>query len=158
MTSLAELQASIGPDQLARIAWRAASSPAMWSSSVEYRADHRWYRRLTWSQDHEVWLLSWLPGQRTGFHDHGISAGAFAVAQGCLSERSAIGGEPAASSRTLEVGAVRSFGQGYVHDVGNEWNAPAVSIHAYSPPLSRMRRFGFADDGLLRVMAEERTW
>ncbi len=158
MTSLAQPQASIGPAKLARIAWRAAGRPEKWLSLVEYRADHRWYRRLTWSQDHEVWLLSWLPGQHTGFHDHGISAGAFVVALGCLSERSAFGGEPAASSRALDSGAVRSFGPGYVHDVGNEWSSPAVSIHAYSPPLSRMRRFGFDEDGLLRVQAEERTW
>lgn len=158
MTSLARPQASISPVQLARIAWRVASNPGKWFGLVEYRTDRRWYRRLTSAQDHEVWLLSWLPGQGTGFHDHGISAGAFAVALGCLSERPAIGGEPAASSRTLNAGAVRSFGQGYVHDVSNERDSPAVSVHAYSPPLSRMRHFGVADDGLLRVIAEERTW
>ena len=33
------------------------------------------------------WLLSWLPGQGTGLHDHGGSAGAFAVVRGTLHER-----------------------------------------------------------------------
>jgi hypothetical protein len=32
----------------------------------------RWYQRVTCDDDHEVWLLSWLPG-RTGFHDHGAN-------------------------------------------------------------------------------------
>src|SRR3712207_8332217 len=34
----------------------------------------------------QVWLLSWLPGQGTGLHDHGGSAGALAVVRGTLSE------------------------------------------------------------------------
>jgi rhodanese-related sulfurtransferase len=36
----------------------------------------RWYER---SDTHEVWAISRMPGQGTGFHDHGGSAGAFAV-------------------------------------------------------------------------------
>ena len=42
-----------------------------WLSLVRYDLNRRWYQRLTCDDDHEVWLLSWLPGQRTGFHDHG---------------------------------------------------------------------------------------
>ncbi|SES82853.1 hypothetical protein [Geodermatophilus poikilotrophus] len=30
----------------------------------------------------QVWLLPWLPGQGTGLHDHGGSAGASAVVRG----------------------------------------------------------------------------
>jgi TolB-like protein len=35
---------------------------------------------------HDIWAISWLLGQSTGFHDHGESAGAFVVATGLLEE------------------------------------------------------------------------
>jgi hypothetical protein len=46
------------------------------------------------------------------------------------------------------VGECGSFGTDYVHDVVFESGDPAVSIHAYSPPLSGLTfydrtRFGF---------------
>ena len=100
-----------------------------------------------------MWLLSWLPGQRTGFHDHGDSAGAVAVARGILRERTAAGRRPGRSVPVLR-GGVRSFGQRYVHDVINASVQPAVSVHAYSPPLTSMRRFEFGPAGLERVSTE----
>ena len=32
------------------------------------------------------------------------------------------------------------------------------SIHAYSPPLTSMRRFDVAASGLLRAIAEQQSW
>ena len=95
-----------------------------WLSLVRYDRNRRWYQRLTWDDDHEVWLLSWLPGQRTGFHDHGDSAGAVAVARGILRERTAAGRRPGPSVPVLR-GEVRSFGPRYVHDVINASVQPA---------------------------------
>ena len=69
-----------------------------WLGRVRYDPGRRWYQRLTCDDDHEVWLLSWLPGQRTGFHDHGESAGAFTVARGTLRERTAPGHRPGPSA------------------------------------------------------------
>jgi hypothetical protein len=100
-----------------------------------------------------VWLLSWLPGQRTGFHDHGESAGAFTVGYGALRERTAPGRRPGPSV-PVPRGQVRSFGPWYVHDVINASVQPAVSVHAYSPPLTTMRRFEFGPAGLERVSTE----
>jgi predicted metal-dependent enzyme (double-stranded beta helix superfamily) len=105
-------------------------------------------------EDREVWLLSWLPGQRTGFHDHGRSAGAFTVVQGCLRERAAPGGRPEPAGATLLPGSVRWFGPRYIHDVGNESAAPAISVHAYSPPLTTMDRFAVSGGRLVRAAAE----
>ena len=56
-----------------------AASPQHWLHLVRYDPARRWYQRLLREEDREVWLLSWLPGQQTGFHDHGSSAGAFTV-------------------------------------------------------------------------------
>lgn len=148
----------VGPAQLARISSGVAGDPGQWLNSVRYDAGKRWYRRLTVNDQYEVWLLSWLPGQQTGFHDHGPSAGAFAVAFGQLRERAAQAGHTAAIEKTVLPGAVRTFGPDYIHDVRNDAAEPAVSIHAYSPPLSSMRRFEVTAGGLLLATVEERTW
>jgi hypothetical protein len=63
-----------------------AAGPDQWAHLVRYRAGERWYQRLEQTEGHELWLLTWLPGQRTGFHDHFGSAGAFAVVRGELQE------------------------------------------------------------------------
>ena len=135
--------------RLAEIARSVAERPEDWLHRVRLRADGRWYERLRRDDDHEVWLISWLPGQATGFHDHGESEGAFTVVLGSLEER-----EPG-ESRTVEVGRSWSFGRDYVHDVRNSSGAPAVSVHVYSPPLNSMRRYEETDDGLLQVAIEQ---
>jgi predicted metal-dependent enzyme (double-stranded beta helix superfamily) len=146
------------PAQLAQIALRIADQPGQWLSLVRYDPGRRWYQRLARDDEHEIWLLSWLPGQHTGFHDHGPSAGAFAVARGFLRERAARGGRPEPTGRTLAPGAVGSFGPEYAHVVRNESAWPAVSIHAYSPPLSSIRRYSLAASGILHAAGEDRTW
>jgi predicted metal-dependent enzyme (double-stranded beta helix superfamily) len=150
--------ARLGPAQLAQIALRVADHPGQWLSLVRYDPARRWYQRLARDEEHEIWLLSWLPGQHTGLHDHGPSAGAFAVARGFLCELAAPGGQLEPSGRALAPGAVRSFGPAYVHEVRNESAWPAVSIHAYSPPLSSMRRYRVAVGGVLRATGEDRSW
>jgi rhodanese-related sulfurtransferase len=130
---------SRSPEELAGIVERFASQPNEWMGRVRLRADRRWYERLYHGPDHDVWVLSWLPGQSTGFHDHGGSSGAFVVASGLLEEQRP--GERASS-----VGAgTRAFGPDYTHDVRNVSLAPAISIHAYSPPLTEMNEFEMDD-------------
>lgn len=148
----------VAPARLAQIVRSVAERPDTWLSFVRYQSDQRWYQRLLLADEHEIWLLSWLPGQHTGFHDHGSSAGAFAVAQGDLLERAAPVGRPEPSGRVLHAGSVRSFGAAYVHDVRNNSAAPAISIHAYSPPLLTMRRYEVAAGGVLLAAGEEREW
>jgi len=152
--------ARISPAGLAWIVRHIAKRPEHWHDLVRFEAPERWYSRLSHDDAYEVWLLSWLPGQQTGFHDHGASAGAFVVASGRLTERAAASGrpEPEWSGRTLRTGSVRSFGPRYVHDVRNDSIEPAVSIHAYSPPLTSMRLYDITDGGLLRIAVEDQSW
>jgi predicted metal-dependent enzyme (double-stranded beta helix superfamily) len=131
-----------------------AASPQRWLHLVQYDPARRWYQRLLSEEDREIWLLSWLPGQHTGFHDHGRSAGAFTVVQGCLRERTARRGRPEPVGAVLPPGSVRSFGPRYVHDVANESAHPAISVHAYSPPLTAMYRFDVSAGRLVRAAAE----
>ena len=86
-----------------------------------------------------MWLLSWLTTQETEFHDHGGSAAAFTVVQGALSE-SRIGSYGAVDLSHVESSSrsVQWVAPGVIHDVSNPFPQPAVSIHAYSPPLSTM--------------------
>lgn len=118
---------------------------------VRFTADRRWYRRLVLAEDHEIWLLSWLPGQHTGFHDHGEACGAFGVAQGELRETLARPGSNEMRYRSAPAGSVTSFGASHLHDVSNAAAVPAVSVHAYSPPLTAMRRYEMTAAGLALV-------
>ncbi|WP_261808483.1 cysteine dioxygenase family protein [Nonomuraea sp. C10] len=119
-----------------------------WVGRVRLNTGERWYERLHQDDDHEVWLISWLPGQTTGFHDHGGSRGAFAVALGTLREHDLT------AERDLAPGEARAFGPGYVHEVHNGSAAPAVSVHVYSPPLSTMNRYELTDHGLVKLVEE----
>jgi predicted metal-dependent enzyme (double-stranded beta helix superfamily) len=137
------------PAQLAAEVQRLTSSPAEWVARVRLDPEGRWYERIHMTDDFEVWLISWLPGQSTGFHDHGVSSGAFGVVWGELDENvtSRRGAKPKATRVTA--GVVRSFGPHYVHDVTNSaTGSVAVSVHAYSPPLSAMTRYNLTSGGL----------
>jgi len=91
-----------------------------------------------------VWLLSWVPGQGSGLHDHGGSSGVLTVLDGALTERTERG------TRALGAGSVgvpplersrewgRVFAPGYVHEVTNDSLEPAVSLHVYYPGLTEM--------------------
>jgi predicted metal-dependent enzyme (double-stranded beta helix superfamily) len=141
--------------RLGQIVGALAARPGSWSELVRFDAGRRWYQRLDLADEYEVWLLSWLPGQSTGFHDHGRAAGAFAVAQGQIRERTvAAGGRPPVRHLTVAEGGVRSFGSHHVHDVVNAFAEPAVTVHAYSPPLTAMRRFELTDSGLVHTGTE----
>jgi len=99
-----------------------------------------------------VWLISWLPGEATGFHDHGDSSGAFLVLLGELEEhRVSAGG--ADTGEILRTGDSRVFGSRYVHDVRSVSGAPAVSLHAYTPRLSVLNRYDLRPGGLVHTSA-----
>ena len=142
------------PRHLADTVRSFAARPESWRPRVRFTTSRRWYQRLEVTEDHEVWLLTWLPGQGTEIHDHGGSSGSFSVVQGTLTER-AFGPGGGTRERSLGPGAVRAFGPEYIHQVVNELTAPAVSIHAYSPVLSRQSYFAQTPDGGLRLLRTE---
>ena len=140
------------PRELANIVSLIASSEG-WIDRVRLRTEQRWYERLYHGPDHDIWAISWLPGQSTGFHDHGESAGAFVVATGILEEH-----RPDEQTVVIHPGQARAFGPDYAHDVRNVSLGPAVSIHAYSPPLSKMNEYELDGDELIpRERASERA-
>ncbi|MFI5809059.1 cysteine dioxygenase [Streptomyces sp. NPDC051561] len=109
-----------------------AADRAQWAHLVEYDATTRWYHRLRTGPGYEVWLLSWVPGQGSGAHDHGASSGVMTVLQGELTERNDRG------SRTLSMGTQYVSVPGQVHEMVNDSLEPAVSLHVYFPGLTEM--------------------
>ena len=75
--------------------------------------------------------------QDTGFHDHDVSAGAVAVVSGSVREdRLVLGAPPRPAS--VHAGGAFSFEASDIHRVQHAGAEPAVTLHAYSPPLWRM--------------------
>ncbi|MFI8828995.1 cysteine dioxygenase [Streptomyces sp. NPDC053431] len=109
-----------------------AADRAQWAPYVEYDATTRWYHRLRTGPGYEVWLLSWLPGQGSGLHDHGPSSGVLTLLEGELTERTERG------AGKLRAGGQRVFAPGYAHEVVNDSLEPAVSLHVYHPGLTEM--------------------
>ena len=140
------------PEELADIVSHFASSDG-WIDRVRLRTEERWYERLYQDADYDIWVISWLPGQSTGFHDHGDSAGAFVITTGTLEEH-----RPGERPRVIYPGQPQAFGSDYAHDVRNVSLAPAVSIHAYSPPLDEMNEYELDGSELVpRERASERA-
>jgi hypothetical protein len=117
---------------------------------VDYDPDERWHQRIYRDRRVDVWLISWLPTQGTQLHDHGGSSGAFTVLDGELTESVVTGGSRLCDHARRDGESV-GFGDKYVHDVRNLSDAPAVSVHAYSAPLTTMNFYDLADGRLERL-------
>ncbi|KUM85928.1 MULTISPECIES: cysteine dioxygenase [Streptomyces] len=118
--------------EFAGLACSIAADRAQWEHLVAYDATTRWNHLLRTGPGYQAWLLSWLPGQGSGLHDHGRSSGVLTVLVGTLTERTGRG------MRALSQGAQRVFAPGYVHEVVNDTLEPAASLHVYHPGLTEM--------------------
>jgi hypothetical protein len=137
----------------------------------EVRVDdaHRWSERLHADPHLDVWLISWTTEQAAELHDHGGSIGALTVVRGELTEWRWTPGRPADHDvspeelavsgpglrrRSLTASTGAAFPLGHVHDVSNRRAEPAVSVHAYSPPLSTMSYYDVDRGTLTRTRSE----
>ncbi|GAB2874771.1 cysteine dioxygenase [Streptomyces mayteni] len=120
--------------EFAALAGALAGDRECWAPLVRYDAASRWYHRLRTGPGYEVWLLSWVPGQGSGLHDHGESSGVYTVLAGALTE-STVG----RGGRVLTPGSLRVLAPGFVHEMVNASLEPAVSLHVYFPGLTQMR-------------------
>ena len=135
--------------ELRELVTRIAAEPEAWQGLVCHGTRERHFEQL-WRDEHvDVWVITWINGNDTGFHDHDVSGGAIAVVEGELvEERLVMGGAP---RRVRHVaGETFDFDASHVHRMHQDSAAPAVSIHAYSPPLWRMGTYTTDPDGTLR--------
>ena len=148
------LQPSSPPRELDRgelldLVARIAADPRQWRPLVRHGTAERHFEQLRRDEYVDVWVISWTTGGDTGFHDHDVSSGAVAVAEGeVVEERLVLGGVPRA--RHHRAGDAFNFDASHVHRMRHERGTPAVSIHAYSPPLWRMGTYAVGRDGELR--------
>jgi predicted metal-dependent enzyme (double-stranded beta helix superfamily) len=125
-----------------------ADRPELWIDMVRHDSSQRLYEELL-SDDHvTAWLICWMDDQDTGFHDHDVSSGAVAVVSGAVREqRLRIDGEP--HDRAFAAGQTFHFSPADIHRVLHAGTAPAVTLHVYSPPLSRMGAYVVDEQGVL---------
>jgi predicted metal-dependent enzyme (double-stranded beta helix superfamily) len=142
---------TLGAAALSRLVADLAAREELWEPLVVSDRTRRRYRLLLEDARLDVWVLSWMPGQATGFHDHGRSNVALTTLQGAVLERQLRLGAPSIE-RELLPGFVQRGPAGYIHAVSHAAGAPAVTLHAYSPPLVRVGQYRAGPQGeLLRV-------
>ena len=133
-----------------------AADPSTWRPLVDHDPEQRHFALLHRDADVEVWVVSWMAGHDTGFHDHDDSAAAIAVAEGEIREqRLAVG--RANVDRRFAAGQALTVRPSDIHRVQHAGNAPSVTIHAYSPPLSRMGQYEIGPNGTLQRHASSAT-
>jgi len=127
------------PERLLAIVRGLGRDAATWRDLAQHDREQRWHLRLSSNERFDIWLIGWHAHQGVELHDHGGSAGAFAVVEGELLETAgAVDGSDALVATRLGAGSARAFGSGHVHWVVNPSERVATSVHVYSPPLTTM--------------------
>ena len=127
---------SLSLEELERFATGLAESPERWRHLVHHADDVRVYEQIWDDEDVNAWVICWSEDQDTGFHDHDESAAGIAVVSGQVREdRLTLAGEPV--SRDIGPGTTFTLPPVAIHRVLHAGTGPAVTIHAYSPPLRR---------------------
>jgi hypothetical protein len=106
----------------------------------------------------EAWAIGWPPGGKIELHDHGNSSGAVVVAAGSLTEsavRATPEGVALIATRQVDAGQHRTFGPHYVHDLTNDHQEQAVSVHVYGPRLRTMTYYELDGRGRLGELSVE---
>jgi quercetin dioxygenase-like cupin family protein len=139
---------SLPLSELERFAAGLAATPERWRHLVRHVSDARVYEQIWNDEDVNAWVICWSEDQDTGFHDHDESGAAIAVVEGSVREdRLTISGDPI--SRELAAGSTFTVPPVAIHRVLHAGDGPAVTIHAYSPPLARTGAYRVGADGEL---------
>ncbi len=135
-------------EELERFAVGLAAVSERWAHLIRHADEARVYEQIFEDDDVNAWVICWSEDQDTGFHDHDVSAAAVAVVSGRVREdRLTLGGPP--RSRELGAGQTFTVPPVAIHRVLHSGLGPAVTIHAYSPPLTRTGAYRIGLDGAL---------
>jgi mannose-6-phosphate isomerase-like protein (cupin superfamily) len=145
---------SLSLEQLECFAADLAASPERWRHLVHHADDVRVYEQIWDDEDVNAWVICWSEDQDTGFHDHDQSAAAITVVSGRVREdRLTLGAAP--RSRELTRGTTFTVPPVAIHRVLHAGNGPAVTIHAYSPPLRRTGAYRIGPQGELQRESQD---
>ncbi len=139
----------LSPEELEEVARGIAARPEFWRPLAPVDRERRRYELLYEDDRMDAWVLSWMPGQATGFHDHYISSVGLCMAQGSVREDQMRYGMPHLEHH-LRPGDSRRGDPGYIHRVRYADGEPAVTIHVYSPRLEWVGQYRLGEDGVVR--------
>ena len=106
-------EGALQKEQLSGLVQAIADKPELWQPLVVVDDSRRRYRLLYEDDRIDVWVLSWMPGQGTGFHDHGHSEVALMCVQGTVLEKQMV--LPSGASKIeMTPGTIRTGGAGYI--------------------------------------------
>jgi quercetin dioxygenase-like cupin family protein len=144
------------PVGAAELALQLARDTSKWAHLVRHDPDQRVFAPLDAGPNAGAWLICWMPGHDTGFHDHDHSSGAVTVVSGQVRE-DRIGAGWEVETHTYGAGDVFSFVSGNIHRMRHVGDEPAVSIHVYSPKLQIMGAYAFGQGGMQRHLLGHET-
>ena len=139
----------LSPEELEDIAAGIGERDDLWQPLVRIDAERRRYELLYEDDRMDAWVLTWMPGHATGFHDHWISSVGICGAQGVVREDQMRFGLPPIE-RKLSRGTRRCGNPSYIHRVQHLEGEPAVTIHVYSPRLDWVGQYRVDEDGVMR--------
>jgi quercetin dioxygenase-like cupin family protein len=139
---------SLTTEELEAFLRELAADPGRWQPLVQHHPDKRTYGLIWEDDDVNAWVLCWSTDHDTGFHDHDVSTAAITVIEGQVREdRLRLDGS--AREAVYSAGASFTVPAEAIHRVLHAGEGPAVTIHAYSPPLRRQGAYSLGDDGVL---------
>jgi hypothetical protein len=139
----------LDPLELEQVAAAIAARRDLWEPHTHADTERRRYELVYEDERMDAWVLSWMPGQATGFHDHYISSVGLCVAQGSVREdQMRYNADPV--ERLLSAGDSRHGDASYIHRVQHVEGEPAVTIHVYSPRLEWVGQYRLGEDGVIR--------
>ena len=139
----------LSESDLERVALAVASRPELFVDLIVDDEQSRWWLLLYKTASFEVKLLTWEKDQSSDWHDHGGSSGVFVVTAGALVERRRSADYVSIGSRAFVAGEHGAFGPNHIHDVDYSSGRPAVSVHAYSPPLTGLTFYDHTEFGFV---------
>ena len=71
---------------MSKLAAELVAAEHLWRPFVRHDEEARFYQQLYRDPNLDVWLICWVDGQNTGYHDHDRSSGAVCVSEGVLYE------------------------------------------------------------------------
>jgi quercetin dioxygenase-like cupin family protein len=142
---------SLTPEELVTFVRELTADTDRWVRYVRHDSEERVYEMIWDDNEVNAWLICWSEDHDTGFHDHDVSAAAITVIDGHVrEERLRLDGPPV--SVINGPGQVFTVEPNAIHRVLHAGEGPAVTIHAYSPPLIRTGAYSVGDEGeLLRI-------
>ena len=139
---------SLSHAELERFATGLAATPERWRHLIRASSSMRVFESIWSDAEVNAWVICWQQDNDTGWHDHDESSGGIAVISGNVrEERLVIGAEPRV--RRAGPGETFTVPSTAIHRVLHDGGGPAITIHAYSPPLTRMGAYRLGPGGEL---------